>query len=460
MVLSKRISRGRNFVVLISACLAAAAGAEGLSVALFDVDVTPPIGSQLAYDPAVNTWDMGLRAKGMVLLGAGEPIVLCALDWLGIGNEGYDAFRAGLAAGAGTTASRVAVHTIHQHDAPGCDFAAETITKEYGVDPRRYEGAFALTVIARLEEVVRASLPSAQPVSHLGVGAAEVKEVASNRRILDASGKVCGVRYTACKDAALRAEPEGVIDAEVSLISLWNGDTPVAVLSYYACHPQSYYRTGIPNPDFPGLARFLRQLTVPDALHIHFNGAGGNIGAGKYNDGSRENRMLLAERLADGMRRAWEATRRVPLVPAEVGWDVVPVVLAASPNLDRAALEKGLREQADPAGILGCASSLAWLNRCAAGHAIEISCLSLGKARVLHLPGELFVEYQIAAKAARPDLFVAMAAYGDYGTGYIGTAKAYEEGGYETSGKASKVAAESEEVLLGAIHTLLKVPGQ
>ncbi len=33
----------------------------------------------------------------------------------------------------------------------------------------------------------------------------------------------------------------------------------------------------------------------------------------------------------------------------------------------------------------------------------------------------------------RPDLRVALAAYGDYGAGYIGTLKAYAEGGYETA---------------------------
>src|SRR5690606_40547601 len=101
---------------------------------------------------------------------------------------------------------------------------------------------------------------------------------------------------------------EGVIDPMVSVVSFWNDDDPVAVMSFYATHPQSYYLTGIPNPDFPGVARFFRQLAVPQALHIHFTGAGGNIGAGKYNDGSMENRLILAERLADGMKRAWEGT--------------------------------------------------------------------------------------------------------------------------------------------------------
>ena len=92
--------------------------------------------------------------------------------------------------------------------------------------------------------------------SDVGWGEAEVKDVASNRRVMGPDGKVKAVRYTATKDAALRAEPIGTIDPIVSLVSFWNGERPVAVLSYYATHPQSYYRTGIPNPDFPGIARF------------------------------------------------------------------------------------------------------------------------------------------------------------------------------------------------------------
>src|SRR4029079_12438018 len=128
------------------------------------------------------------------------------------------------------------------------------------------------------------------------------------------------VRYTTTADAALRAEPEGTIDPIVSLVSFWNEKKPIAVLSYYATHPQSYYRAGVPNPDFPGVARFLRQLAVPEALHVHFNGAGGNIGAGKYNDGSPQNRLILAERVADGMKRAFDSTKLVPITATDVKW--------------------------------------------------------------------------------------------------------------------------------------------
>ena len=261
-----------------------------LRVATFDVDATPPIGSHMAYDPVTNSWDLGLRARGLVLRGAGQPIVLCALDWIGIGNEGHDAFRRLLAEAAGTTPSRVAVHTVHQHDAPDCDFGAEQILREAGVDPVSYEGTFAREVLRRLRVAVREAQEHEQPITHLGLGEALVREVASNRRILGADGRVRATRFTTCRDPALRAEPEGTIDPAVSLVSFWSSNRPVAVLSYYAVHPQSYYRTGVPNPDFPGVARFLRQLAVPTALHVHFNGAGGNLGAGKYNDGSPENR--------------------------------------------------------------------------------------------------------------------------------------------------------------------------
>jgi hypothetical protein len=439
---------------VFSAAAAESSGAT-LQLATFDVDATPPVGSMMAYDVATNRWDLGLRAKGVVLLGAGEPIVLCAVDWIGIANEGHDAFRAALARAAATSPHRVAVHTVHQHDAPNCDFSAERILLESGREAKEFDGRFQRQVIADLESAVRAAVERAQPVSHLGLGEARVEQVASNRRIPGPDGKVRATRYTATRDPNLRAEPEGLIDPMVSLVSFWNGERPLAVLSYYACHPQSYYRTGIANPDFPGLARFFRQLAVPAALHVHFNGAGGNIGAGKYNDGSMENRLVLAERLADGMRRAWEATQRQPLAAADVTWAVESVALPPTRHLDLEKMETQLRTGDPPFTGGGNASRLAWLRRCRNGHKVDVCCLALGRARILHFPGELFVEYQLAAKAARPDLFVAVAAYGDYAPWYIGTAVAYEQGGYETSPTASNVAPEVEGILQAATRKLL-----
>jgi len=449
----------RHRAMLLVACalvsITATVRAEGLRLAVFDVDVTPPVGSMMAYDPVKAQGELGLRGRGVILLGAGEPIVLCAVDWIGIRNEAHDVFQQRLAEAAGTTPQRVAVHTVHQHDAPECDFETERLLRERSLPLGPCDGSFARAALDRLTAAVRAALGDSKPVTHLGLGQAEVREVASNRRLLGPDGKVRATRYTKTEDPALRAEPEGTVDPVVSLISFWNGDQPLAVLSYYACHPQSYYRTGVANPDFPGIARFLRELQVPDALHVHFNGAGGNLGAGKYNDGSHAMRWVLAQRLADGMRRAWEATEKFPLAPKDVGWKVVPVALPPAAGLTEAQLETDLRGS-DKTLQSEVAAQLVWLRRCQAGYRAELSCLRLGQARVLHLPGELFVEYQLAAKQMRRDLFVAMAAYGDYGPGYIGTALAYEQGGYETGPRVSNVAPGVEAVLLDSLRELLR----
>ena len=229
----------RLILVLAFALIPAAASQSApaaVKVATFDVDATPPLGSAMAYDPVKRHDELTLRCRGIVIVGAGKPIVLCAVDWIGIANEGHDVFRESLAAAAGTTRDRVAVHTLHQHDAPGCDFTAERLIRDLELKNfGRFEGGFHRDVIQRAAKAIKAAMDAAQPVTHYGWGVATVKEVASNRRILGPDGKVRAVRYTATKDPALRAEPEGVIDPELSLLSFWNENRPIAVLSYYAC---------------------------------------------------------------------------------------------------------------------------------------------------------------------------------------------------------------------------------
>ncbi|QDT04113.1 hypothetical protein K227x_25010 [Rubripirellula lacrimiformis] len=429
-----------------------------LSLATFDVDATPDIGFAMAYDPVRRVDELGLRCRGIVLMGSGKPIVMCAVDWIGIGNQSQDVFRQRIATAAGTDPSRVVVHTLHQHDAPRCDFGAESLLNQVGsADLGAHDGAFARRVIDRLTTAIRDAVPNATPITHAGIGTADVEKVASNRRIQDETGKVVATRYTATRDAKLRALPEGTIDRQLTSLSFWNQDKPMAVLTYYACHPQSYYRTGIPSPDFPGIARFMMGQSVPTALHVHFNGAGGNIGAGKYNDGSHGNRMVLANRIADAMTSALANCERFPIGPNDVSWSECKVALPPAVHLNRETLTEQL-SQWGTNEYFGAPDELAWLLRCESGYQIPLSCLSVGKVRVLHMPGELFVEYQLAAKAMRPDLHVAMAAYGDYGPGYIGTEAAYGQGGYETSQKASNVAPETEQVLMDGMRVLLDAP--
>ena len=58
--------------------------------------------------------------------------MLCAVDWIGIGN-GEIRFPSGTGESRRNDAERVAVHTLHQHDAPSLDFSVEAVLAENGL---------------------------------------------------------------------------------------------------------------------------------------------------------------------------------------------------------------------------------------------------------------------------------------------------------------------------------------
>jgi hypothetical protein len=386
-------------------------------------------------------------------------VVLVAVDWVGIGNEGHDAWREAIAHACGTESDRVCVHALHQHDAPGCDFLAERIAAEAGLPGKLFPVEFAREAIKRTAAAGKEARSHLAVVTHIGHGSGRVEKVASNRRILGADGKVQFVRYTATTDPKIREFPEGTIDPLVRLVSFWNGERPIAVLSYYATHPQSYYYTGKISADFVGMARDQAEAAEGVGLHIHFNGAGGNIGAGKYNDGTPANRPVLAGRLADGMKQAWKNTRKTPVAELQFDWATANVQLPLADWYDEAEQLRVLNDvAADEAVRLRAARDIAWGRRAHEGLKIAVARLRLGSVDILHLPGELFVEYQLAAQQLRPDSFMCVAAYGDYGPGYIGTEVAYSQGGYETGAESrvSRVSSRSEAVLTRAIGELLQ----
>lgn len=443
-------------MMLVSTFFAAISLGE-LRVGTFEVDASPRIGGPLAYDPTKEITSP-LSCRGIVLLSEQSPVVLCTVDWLGIANGANEKFRNSLAAAVGTTADRVAVHTLHQHDAPRCDLTAAEILEPFGQTAPHFDVPFIEQVIKNASDAVANAAKNAKTVASIGVGQAEVKDVASNRRMLGPDGKVFATRYTACKDEKMRALPTGVIDPVLRSLTFYAPKDPIAVLTFYATHPQSYYRTGGANPDFPGMARNARQAET-GVFHLHFNGAGGNIGAGKFNDGSVENRQVLADKVAAGMRDAFANQKKQDATTLKLDWKAQPVAIPLASHLNHKELEAAVASDETPfAQRVHSAEKLAFLRRSEAGVKIPIGRLKLGDNQLLFMPGELFVEYQLAAQHMLPESNVFMASYGEYGTFYIGTRVAYPQGGYETSVGASNVAPETEAVLLGAMRDLLGVP--
>jgi hypothetical protein len=426
-----------------------------LHLATFSSDVTPPLGHPLCggWIEPIRGVDDPLKALGVILLGMGQPIVLCAVDWCELRSEANWTWRQALAEATHTTADHVAVHCVHQHNAPIADVEAERLIEARSEPAPSLDLKFFERAVQQTAEAARAALAKTARFTHIGTGLARVDQVASNRRILGDDGKVKYVRYSATKEQKIRDEPEGLIDPFLKTLSFWDDTKPLAALHYYATHPMSYYGDGRVSSDFCGLARQKRQEDDPAIFQIYFTGCAGNITAGKYNDGAKANRPVLRDRIYEAMKSAWKETKRFPLA----GWDwrIEPVKLPARSEKSFGAEEsrKVMQDaKQSKSRRINAAFQLAWLKRI--DKAIDISCLDFGQAVVLHLPGEPFIEYQLKAQELRPDAFVCVAGYGDGGPGYIPTAKAYFEGGYEPTVALAGPA--SEEILQQAITKLLK----
>jgi hypothetical protein len=430
-----------------------------LHLSSFSCDVTPPNGHPLCggWIEPVSAVDDPLKALGVVLLGMGKPVVLCAVDWCGLRNDAHQTWQKALAEATHTVPENVAVHCVHPHNAPFADVEAQRIIEAAKDVPSSLDLKFFNQVVSKTAERAKASLAKTIAFNQMGFGQAKVDKVASNRRILGEDGKVQFVRYSATTDPKVRDAPEGLIDPWLQTVSFWQDDEPRVAMHYYATHPMSYYGDGRVTSDFCGLARQKRQDDDTKVFQIYFTGCAGNITAGKYNDGGKENRPILRNRVYQAMKDAWQATKRHPIK----GWDwrVEPLSLPARSELsfgEEASKQILSDSKQSAAKRINAAFQLAWLKR--KDRPIDLTCLDMGQVQLLHLPGEPFIEYQLDAKKARSDITVCVAGYGDGGPGYLPTAKAYAEGGYEPT--VALAGPKSEVILQEAIAKLIQSPGK
>jgi hypothetical protein len=437
---------------IVSLCSLGSVWADGLRVATFCCNVTPPLGQPMFSCDPLKKIEEPLLAKGVVLESGKDRYVLCAIDWCELCNGSHEEMRKELAAAARTEPSRVAIQTVHQHTAPLIDMDAQKLLAENGAAKVHIEPKVWDDIKQRLAAAVRQSLDKLEPFDSIGAGQAKVDRVASDRRVHDAGGKICPRMSTAGVDPRMRALPEGKIDPYVKTITFARGDKPLVRLHYYATHPQSRYGDNRATSDFVGEARE-RLQRKEGVFQIYFTGCGGSITVGKYNDRTDKAREALAGRMQAGMEAAIAATKYVPAGP--ICWRVCPVLfpLRTDPGFslqDSLALVKN--QKALPVLRLYQGGVRTALHQ-RGGQPIELTSLQIGKVHIVHLPGEPLIDFQLFAQSVKPTGFVAVAGYGDCGTGYICPARAYKEGGYEPTD--ANVKPESEALVNQAITELL-----
>ncbi len=425
-------------------------------ISSFRFDVTPPPGHSCCggWITPVKAVDDPLEAIGIILFGAGKPIVLCALDWTGLLNEAHVQWRRAFAEAAGTTPDRVAVQCVHQHNAPMACLEAEGIVAAHGDLPHIIDVDFFQRCLDGGRQAIERAAKKARALTHIACGEARVEKVASNRRVFrDDNGNVLTQRSSSCDDETLRALPEGLIDPWLKTVVFYDGEQKIASCHYYATHPMAYYGDGHVSSNFVGLARKRRQRDESNCVHLSFTGCAGNVAAGKYNDGAKEHRLLLTERIYDGIVRSETELLLEPV--KQMTWKTAEILPPPRATLSAEALEEQIGDRDNSLQDRNLSAyMLSWLRRIEKKIPIVVSSLDINDVSLLHLPGEPFVQYQLLAQKSHPERFVATAGYGDDGAWYIPVKDEYAHGGYEV--EMAFCDPDIDDILTGAIHSVLR----
>ncbi len=430
-------------------------------LASFQCDITPPTGFPLCagWYPEAHTIGDKLSANGVIIVSEDQPaIVLCALDWAELGNYEYLRWREALAEAVGTDAGHVALHCTHCHDSPWPDSEAQQLLNQHNNPDIILKGTWADETRLTVAQSAQAAMQTLQACTHVSIGQECVIDIASNRRVME-NGTVKGVRWTYCREPEIKEAPEGLIDPYLKTISFWDEEQKLAALHYYTTHPTAYDGTGVVTPEFVGLAR--NRISAEEKVpHLYFTGCAGNITAGKYNNGDEESRERFTNEIYRAMKTSAANAQRQPI--DSINWHLDNIHLPARPDIK----ETNASDAQDYHALLEAMSKDRKARRSRAALIftyrdradklpIPVTALQINEnIRILHLPGEAFIEYQHFAYAQNPESFTCVASYGDLGPGYICMEKSFDEGGYEP--RDAFCAATSESILKAIIEKVMK----
>ena len=462
------------------------------------VCITPPVGAWQGGYGARNRASDGihddLHARALVFEGDdGTRAAIVAVDVVILTHEVAEAARRRAEDLTGIPAGHIALCASHTHGGPA--------TRAYGETGARGNPEYLAVLPQYLAGAVAAATCEMRPVSvRLGRGQAGFNV---NRRVRTSEGTV------------MRPNPEGVVDREVLVVRLdavedeeratkdesgavgedsssvvrpssaARGDgAPLAVLFRYTCHATAMGGNNyLITADYPGAAAaFVEQAYGGGTLALFLQGCTGNVRPNlTAMDGSfrsatwpelarlgRElsgavvaaaEQSVFAGRPTVGERAAHPAPLAVAGTTTLLPYGPPPAESELRALIDGGHWADGRAASEGERRWAGRALEAIQSGRVEPGAQAEVQVFRLGDVWLVILPGEVFVEIgwrvrdAVAQAAGVSPESVVVAAYANGNVGYVPTAAAMPEGGYEvtvfrSSGRPAGYAPEAEDVLV------------
>lgn len=393
--------------------------------------ITPYVGAFLAgfgnRDRGCEGVHDELFARALVLQAGDAAVAIVSCDLIGLTRESVEAIRRQTEAATGIPAGSVMLACTHTHSGPTMG-----LLRHPGLDPELVhvtEKKIAGAAIMAHRSMVPAALGAGKGRARIGINRREKRPEV---------GTVLG------------KNPEGPTDPDVGVVRVDASDgRPMALVVSHACHPVvlagGNYQV---SADFPGQAAAFLEGVYPGAACLYLNGCCGNVNptvvGGTFEDARRAGVFLGAQAV-----QVAETIRPAPDAPLAVKAATVEAPLAPLPSAEeaRSTVEKRTRvleEQLAKGEISRALYDVDWQRGWARDvmaeygktdrqrtRPLELQAIRLGDALLIGTPGETFVEIGLAIKAASPLPKTFPVAYANGNVGYIPTARAFDEGGYE-----------------------------
>jgi len=427
-----------------------------------EAKITPPLGTEMSgfasRDHACSAIRDDLYARALVVEGAGQALGLVVVDLLGLSFEQVAEIRAAVAQATAIAEEALMICATHTHNGP-----AVAPLRGMGQPQREYVQRTLKTVAATVRRAWERRAPCA-----LAWGRKHGVRIGANRRERQPDGTF-----------RLGVNPEGPYADHVDALCVLRDGAPAAVFAVHAAHPvtlgaESY---AISAEWCGAAARFIRRKLGNEVIALVTTGCCGNVNCNRRGDREallEENGRIVGAAAAEicsgaapGKALPLGAKRRVIGLPAQP----LPSEAEAQGQLEVA--RKTLRDAraaGKPGRIRWAEAYVQWaeevLRLVRAGarrepERFEIHALRLGELAVVGLSGEVFVEYQLEIDRTSPFAQTIVCGTTNGCVGYVPTAQAFGEGGYEVEqaykfyDRPTMLAPECEGVLLEAVKELL-----
>jgi len=424
------------------------------------VDITPYVGCPMTGYASRKGVSIGIHdplyARAMVIEGT-DTVAIVAVDVASLPAEIVRRIRSLVAERMDLGPSQVMLATSHNHSGPA-------IHRGYlGMAETCYVDTVALDIAGAIEAAWREREPST-----IAIGSGHIEGIGVNRR-----------------------HAEGPVDPEVGVIKVTSSAGAVkGVLFNYTCHAVVLGPDNVRiSADYPGYTQSIVERELGGgAVALFTNGAAGNINTGHSADLSALGVPIpgrtfeRAERL--GTALAWEVLKVSQLLDGSGDVKIasksleVPLPQKTVPSLAEAeadaARKKQALERAQAAGVGQSELAKVTLDELYARLlvtqvrertqaktltgplAVEIQAIRIGDCGLVSFPGEAFVEIGFGIKRRSPFHRTYFVGYTNGSVGYLPTAEAIDEGGYEAiqTRFTSQAATMMEEAAVGLLDEL------